>query len=179
MQQFLQKEKYDGKESMMESNVTVNASLDQLHDIIIPPAVSYWPLAPGWYALALLVFAYGIYVALKYWSSYQKDLYRREALKVLSMLDEEDASKEISTLLELMKRVALQCFGRKKVAALSHDAWWDFTEQHSKAKVAAEVRERSQKILYSPNEEATEKDVKMLKQVAKVWITTHKSEDDA
>lgn len=163
----------------MESNVTVNASLDQLHDIIIPPAVSYWPLAPGWYALALLVLAFSIQVGLKYWSSYQKDLYRREALKVLSTLNEKDASKEISTLLGLMKRVGLQHFGREKVAALSDDAWWDFIEKYSKVKVDVKVRELSQKILYSPNSEATAEDVKRVSKVAKVWITTHKGEDDA
>ncbi|WP_415408017.1 DUF4381 domain-containing protein [Sulfurovum sp. CS9] len=164
----------------MESNVTVNASLDQLHDIIIPPAVSYWPLAPGWYALALLVLTYGIYVGLKYWSTYQKNLYRREALKVLSgMKLGEDTSKEISTLLGLMKRVGLQHFGREKVAALSDDAWWDFMEKHSKTKVDVEVRELSQKILYSPYAEATTEDVKLISKVAKVWITTHKGEADA
>ena len=164
----------------MEHNVTVNASLDQLHDIIIPPAVSFWPLAPGWYALSLLVLAYGIYIGLKLWSSYQKNLYRREALEVLSgMQSGEDANKEISTLLGLMKRVALQCFGREKVAALSDDAWWDFMEKHSKAKVGIDVRELSQKILYSPNAQASAEDVKILKKVVKVWITTHKGEDDA
>ncbi len=164
----------------MENNVTVNASLDQLHDIIIPPAVSFWPLAPGWYALALLVLAYGIHVGLKYWTAYQKNLYRREALEVLSKMQSgEDTNKEINTLLGLMKRVALQCFGRKKVAALSDNTWWDFMEKHSKTKVDVEVRELSQKILYSPNAQASVEDVKMLKKVAKVWITTHKGEDDA
>jgi len=166
----------------MEHNVSaeINASLDQLHDIIIPPAVSFWPLAPGWYALALLVLAYGIHLGLKYWTAYQKNLYRREALGVLSKMQTgEDTNKEINTLLGLMKRVALQCFGREKVAALSDDAWWNFMEKHSKTKVDVEIRELSQKILYSPNAQASAEDVKMLAKVAKVWITTHKGEEDA
>lgn len=163
----------------MEGNVTLSTSLDQMHDIIIPPAVSFWPLAPGWYALALLVLTYGIYIGLKYWSTYQKNLYRREALKILSTLDEENACKEISTLLGLMKRVGLQHFGREKVAALSNDTWWDFMETHSKVKVGTKVRELSQKILYSPDVKATAEDAKLVSKVAKVWITTHKGEDDA
>jgi hypothetical protein len=125
------------------------------------------------------VLAYGIHVGLKYWSLYQKNLYRREALEVLSTLDEEDTSKEISTLLGLMKRVGLQYFGRERVAALSDDSWWNFIEKHSKAKVDVEVRELSQKILYSPYAEATAEDVKRVSKVAKVWITTHKGEEDA
>jgi hypothetical protein len=135
VQLFQQEEKYDGKESVMESNITLSTSLDQMHDIIIPPSVSFWPLAPGWYALALLVVTYGFYVGLKYWFTYQKNLYRREALEVLDALQEEDASQEISILLGLMKRVGLQHYGRERVAALSDDAWWDFMETHSKAKV--------------------------------------------
>lgn len=165
----------------MEHNVSaeINASLDQMHDIIIPPAVSYWPLAPGWYALGLLVLTYGIYLGLKVWSTYQKNLYRREALEVLSTLNEEDASKNISTLLGLMKRVGLQHFGREKVAALSEDAWWNFMETHSKVKVKTEVRKLSKTILYSPDAQATVEDVKAVKKMAKVWITTHRGEENA
>ena len=164
----------------MEANVTINASLDQLHDIIIPPAVSYWPLAPGWYALALLALAYGIHIGLKQWSSYQKNLYRREALEVLSTIQSgEDTTKEISSLLGLMKRVALQCFGREKVAALSDDDWWNFVEKHSKAQAGTEVRELSQKALYGYDAQVTEDEARALAKVAKVWITTHQGEEDA
>ena len=163
----------------MENNVTLITSLDQMHDIIIPPAVSFWPLAPGWYALPLLLLTYGIHLGLKYWSSYQKNLYRREALDVLSSLDEVDAGKEINTLLGLMKRVGLQHFGREKVASLSQNEWWDFVETHSKAKAGTQIRELSQKILYVTNTEATEEEVKAFSKVAKVWINTHHGETDA
>lgn len=163
----------------MENNVTLIASLDQMHEIINPPAVSFWPLAPGWVALALLLLTYVIHVGLKYWSSYQKNLYRREALDVLSSLGEENASQEINTLLGLMKRVGLQHFGRQKVASLSQNAWWDFVEKHSKAKAGTQIRELSQKILYAPNTEATAEEVKAFSKVAKVWIHTHQGKTDA
>lgn len=164
---------------MMENNVTVITSLDQMHDIIIPSAVSLWPLAPGWYALLLLVLTYGIHAALKYWSLYQKNLYRREALEVLSSLDTEDASKAINSLLGLMKRAGLQHFGREKVASLSQNEWWDFVERHSKAKADKQIRELSQKILYTPDAEASREELKAFSKVAKVWINTHHGETDA
>ena len=160
----------------MENNVTVITSLDQMHDIIIPSALALWPLAPGWYALLLLVLAYGIHIGSKYWSLYQKNLYRREALEVLASLDAEEASKDINSLLGLMKRVGLQHFGREKVGALSQNEWWDFIERHSKAKAGIQIRELSQKILYAPNTEATREDLKAFTKVAKVWINTHDGE---
>lgn len=163
----------------MENNVTLLTSLDQMHDIIIPPAVSLWPLAPAWVALALLVVTYGMHLGLKYWFLYQKNLYRREALEVLSSLDEMDGVKEINTLLGLMKRVGLQYFGRERVASLSQNEWWDFVETHSKAKASVQIRELSQKILYAPNTEATAEEVRAFSKVAKVWINTHHGETDA
>ena len=30
-------------------------SLDRLHDIVSPPPAPWWPPAPGWYALGLIV----------------------------------------------------------------------------------------------------------------------------
>ena len=164
----------------MEGNVTLDASLGQLHDIIIPPAVSTWPLAPGWYALALLVLAYGIHIGLKRWSAYRKNLYRREALQELSQIaSEEESVSQIKALLSLMKRVALKHFGREKVAALSDDAWWSFVEKHSKAQVDAEVREFSQKALYGSDVQVASDEVSALAKVAKIWITTHQGEEDA
>jgi hypothetical protein len=158
----------------MDNNLTVNTSLDQLHDILIPPAVSNWLLAPGWYALGILVLTYGIHIGMKFWSNYQKNLYRREALKSLTQIQlEKDTNKEINALLVLMKRVALKHFGREKVAALSADQWWDFIETHSKAKVSADIRRLSQKILYTTHVQTTQDDLSNVAKVTKVWINTH------
>ena len=158
----------------MDNNVTVNASLDQLHDILMPPAVSNWPLAPGWYVLGILVLTYGLHIGMKFWSNYQKNLYRREALNSLAQIHlRKDTNKEISDLLVLMKRVALQHFGREKVAALSADEWWNFVETHSKAKVSADIRKLSQKILYTTDVLTTQDDLSNVAKVTKVWINTH------
>ena len=164
----------------MEHNATLDTSLDQLHDIIIPPAVSNWPLAPGWYALGLLLLAYGIHIGLKYWSSYRKNLYRREALRELSgiMLVEEPAT-QVKEVLALMKRVALQSYGREKVAALNENEWWDFVEKHSKVKTDPSLRELSQKVLYRPDAQVLVDGVKAVEKVAKVWINTHQGEENA
>ncbi len=164
----------------MEGNTTLNASLDQLHDIIIPPAVSNWPLAPGWYALALLLLAYGLHIGLKYWSLYRKNLYRREALQELSgIMLAEEPSTQVKALLGLMKRVGIQCYGREKVAALNENEWWDFMENHSKVKADPNLRELGQKVLYGPDTQVTADEVKAVVKVAKVWINTHQGEEDA
>jgi len=56
------------------------ASLDNLHDIIVPDPVSVWPLAPGWYGLGWVLL---IALAFWVWSRMRQrrlNRYRREAL---------------------------------------------------------------------------------------------------
>ncbi len=159
----------------MEHNSTAG-SLELMHDIIVPPAISFWPLAPGWYALALILLAYVLHLALKLWTKYRENAYRREALDELSLTQEGTA--EMKRLLTLMKRVALQHFGRKNVAALSDTSWWEFVEQHSRVKVESTLRLLSQKVLYSSDVQVTTEALAKMREITKIWIKTHGALDD-
>ena len=161
----------------MEHNTTV-VSLDMMHDIIVPPAISFWPLAPGWYAFFLLLLAYGFHIALKLWAKYRENAYRREALRELVALVEKENTLEIKRLLTLMKRVALQNFGRESVASLSDTLWWEFIEQHSQVKIDKYLRNLSQKVLYSSDVSVSGEDIVVMTGVVKVWIKTHGALDD-
>jgi Domain of unknown function (DUF4381) len=63
------------------------ASLDRLHDVIVPAPVPWWPPAPGWFvvggALALVV-ACRLVRAIRH---RQLNCYRREALALLDTVD--------------------------------------------------------------------------------------------
>lgn len=161
----------------MEHNMTAT-SLDLMHDIIVPPAVSFWPLAPGWYALALLLLATMLHLSLKLWAKYRANSYRREALQELVALANTESAEEIVRLLNLMKRVALQHFGREKVAALSDVYWWEFVEKHSDVKIDKSLRILSNEVLYSSNVEVTKEAVKKMSTLTKLWINTHGVSDD-
>ena len=76
-----------------------------------------------------------------------------------------------------MKRVALQHFGRDKVAALSHDAWWDFMEAHSKVKVDTALRTYAQAILYDANVTDDSKHIQELENLTVLWIKTHQGDE--
>ena len=55
------------------------ASLQNLNDIVLPEAVSWWPLANGWYYLfgvLLLLLAWFAYRMIRSW---RRNGYRREA----------------------------------------------------------------------------------------------------
>ena len=161
----------------MDQNMTAT-SLDLMHDILVPPAVSFWPLAPGWIALALLILMYLLHLGLKLRAKHRANRYRREALQELVALVKSEGAEEIKRLLNLMKRVGLQYFGRERVASLSNAPWWEFVENHSKVKIDNTLRNLSQEVLYSSDVEVDKEMVEKMKVVTKLWINTHGASDD-
>jgi len=107
------------------------ASLQNLNDIVLPPAVDWWPLAPGWYVLAgllVLVLAWFGYRSVRRW---QANRYRRAALIELQQLSRgmEDASMREACLRQvpvLLKRAAVSAYPRSQVAALTGAPWVQF-----------------------------------------------------
>jgi len=161
----------------VDMNKTIaEASLDNLHDIIIPDAVGYLPPAPGWYVLGLLVLALLSHFSVGFYKRYEKSLYRREALDELGSY-EEQGKDETLHLLTLAKRVAIIAYGREEIAKLSGDSWWDFMEQHSKAKVSKELRVQIANLLYDKAYEPNSVDYSAIKEFVTLWIKTHKVSD--
>jgi hypothetical protein len=107
----------------------VAAQLEQLRDIHLPDAISWWPLAPGWWALAALLLIGIICVAgleirrrrsLKYKALKELDQLRRGKAFDLSTLE------LASELCILIRRVALNSAGGNRFASTHSDAWGDW-----------------------------------------------------
>ena len=158
----------------VDINQTIlDASLDNLNDIITPQAVGYFPPAPGWYIVGLLAFTLLFHFSVLFYSRYKKNLYKREALKELEHLTQQNKEEAIE-LLSLAKRVAIVAYGREMIAKLSSSAWWDFMEDNSKVKISTELRENIQTILYDKSYECSEHNFKEIKSLVHLWIKTHK-----
>ena len=119
---------------MMLALVQDPASLENLHDIVVPDATPWWPPAPGWYLLALLVLlvaAWLLLLSLQYW---WRNRYRTAALRELNSLRQSngnfgDQSTTVAALNRILKRVALAAWPREKVSQLTGQAWVDFLNQ--------------------------------------------------
>ena len=57
----------------------VEASLDNLHDIIVPDAVGFFPLAPGWYIAFLLLLTLLFHFGYQKYKVYESEQYKRDA----------------------------------------------------------------------------------------------------
>jgi hypothetical protein len=112
--------------------------LNALRDIHLPNAISWWPLAPGWYVLIVLsILACTIccfYIAQRR----KQGLAKREALILLNIYMQNYANRQAGTqqstasLNELLRRVALAYYPRVEVASLSGKSWIDFLNRTGK-----------------------------------------------
>src|SRR5262245_24888599 len=101
------------------------ASLDRLHDIIIPPPIPWWPPATGWYVLAAILLAVVLVFVLRAWLRWRDNAYRREALRSL------DSAADVATIAALLRRTALAESSRAEIAALTGNAWVDWLAARS------------------------------------------------
>ena len=100
-----------------------------LHDILSAPPPAFWPPAPGWWLVALLLLGA---LSVSVWRLTIAWRRRRRLTRILSELDAletkppEQVAAQISVLL---RRIALMCFSRSEVAPLTGIAWLDFLDR--------------------------------------------------
>lgn len=109
------------------------AGLENLHDIVMPHAVSWWPPAPGWYVLFFLVFLFSLWFAWRGYRRRRAGAYRRAALNLLAGLRSRVGKVDeriiaLRELPELLKRTALAAWPRARIAGLSGDEWLAFLD---------------------------------------------------
>ncbi len=110
----------------------VVAELARLRDIRLPEDVSWWPLAPGWWALLAIVLIASVAVA-------GLELRRRrslrfQALRELELLKAQTTPKSstlelASQICVLIRRIALSGIKDQHLASIHGDAWSEYLSQ--------------------------------------------------
>ena len=104
-----------------------------LRDIHLPEPVSWWPPAPGWWALVVLVV-----IACIAWLVYRRQkrlrLMRDESLLSLAEIRSQfnqhaDAMRTINDISALLRRIAITLFPRRDVASLTGSEWLKFLDE--------------------------------------------------
>ena len=99
-----------------------------LKELPLPEPVSWFPAAPGWWVVAVLLvllLAWGCWRARAAW---RRRAYRRDALAELDRIAAGDAG--IETLPRLLRRTALVAFARDEVASLRGPEWARWLNAH-------------------------------------------------
>lgn len=100
-----------------------------LRDIHTAPLPGFWPPAPGWWLLALLVLVLALWAAARLLSAWRRQRLKQRILgelDKLALVASADLATQVSTLL---RRIALMYFQRSEVAPLSGSAWLAFLDR--------------------------------------------------
>ncbi len=104
-----------------------NPLADQLHDIILPDPIGWWPLAASIWVMLIIILGILIGLAAYFWHRYQQHSYRRMAIADLKKQAETNKDTELLQQLNAtLKQVAITTYGRHQVASLTDEAWLDF-----------------------------------------------------
>jgi hypothetical protein len=141
------------------------ASLDRLHDIVLPHALPWWPLAPGGYLLLAALLAACVMLGRRAWRRWRANAYRRAALGELPTLQDGAA------IAALLRRTALAIAPREAVAAAIGAEW----PRWLAARCAAPMPEPVSRLLaggvYARADAA--RDLGALRDYAALWIAGH------
>ena len=122
--------------------------ITRLRDIQGLDEISWWPLATGWWLLALLVIVllFALVSLLRNLRRYPAGSWRRHAWKQLRTLKREAdrmSSQEIAgELSELLRRIAIARLGRNRAAGLSGERWLAWLQEQDPAGFAWTQRGR-------------------------------------
>lgn len=140
-------------------------SLDHLHEIVLPPEVSWWPLAPGWYVVGGILLLLVLFLVHQAWKRWRANAYRRAALRELASV------KDAAGIAELLRRTALVAAPRPLIAAMSGAAWLDWLTAQCPEAMPDAVREQLTAGVYARR--AQQDELRELRDYAAHWIARH------
>ncbi|MBY0377411.1 MAG: DUF4381 domain-containing protein [Gammaproteobacteria bacterium] len=148
--------------------------LAQLRDIHTPNTLSWWPLAPGWFAVALFALILIVWFVYGYKKHRQKVQRRQSLLQHLHRLQhnliEEHYPLVYQDLSTLLRRIALLTHDRVEVAHLTGEEWLNFLDAQCQTQIFS--RDIGRLLLsapYFPGNESIANPEPLLK-VTEEWI---------
>lgn len=153
--------------------------LAQLADIHLPEPVSFWPPAPGWWLLALLLLIGIAYLAYRL---QQARIRRKIVAFAMAELDkcyqslasstETDANlrqlRYVNEVNSVLRRVALVHYPQANVASLAGQAWVDFIRQKGDSSLLDD--DIAKALSHGRFQTRCEVDVEALHALAQAWV---------
>ena len=149
--------------------------LSQLRDIHTSPEVPWWPPAPGWWVLAVLLLVFLGWLLRQLYARYRVQQRRKQMLAWVDHLNASiDPVREpqayLSTLNRIFKLVALRAFPDRQCAVMAGQDWAEFLTENMKSTASTE----SLNVLASgPYDPAPHFDPDVMSQLTRTWIREH------
>ena len=157
---------------------------EHLRPLQLPEESLWWPLAPGWWLLA--VFIAVLLVALSYQliraTFFRTARHQRNRAQLATIYDRYQRDKNVVQYLHsistLLRQTAIAQAGRQSVAALSGDAWVSWMQNQTGQRFSASTQQLLTSGLYQPQPAPPDKkfynDIeRWLTEIDKRTITPH------
>lgn len=142
------------------------ANLRNLHELVPPGEIAWWPVAPGWYVIGTLLLFALILLLIRQWRHWRANRYRREALALLR-----DAATALE-IAELLRRIALVIAPRSEVASKCGSEWADWIASRLAKPMPEEVRQCLSGRLYRGS--VASEGPEALRSYVSAWILHHR-----
>ena len=147
--------------------------LAQLRDIHLPEAVSWWPLAPGWWVLGALLVAGLAYTGHFLWQRHHAFTYRRQALQKIKQLPSNSQHQRITDLFVLLKRGAVRKFSFREFCCTFQAEFIAFLNQTTPKAGFDQLPTDWQRLFYAKDSEVSVELVDQLVASGTQWIKRH------
>ena len=149
--------------------------LSQLRDIHSAAPVPWWPPAPGWWVLALLVLVLLVWAGRRMLARYRLHQRRKQMLGWVDHLNaniDPDSHPQayLSTLNRIFKLVAMRAFPAQQCAALNGQDWVDFLIENM---TKSQSVESLGVLAAGPYDPAPKFDPELMSELACYWIRQH------
>ena len=146
--------------------------LASLKDLHLPAPVSWWPLAPGWLILLIVLIVVGLSVATWFYVRWRRYYHRRVALRTLAQLKQHYiATRDVDCVSQasvLLRRMCLRYYSRTVVAGLFGLEWLAFLDKTGNTTVFTQGV--GHYLLTVPYQPVCENDVTTLFDILEQWI---------
>ena len=158
-----------------------NYLLHGIDEVGLPELVSWWPHTLGWKVLALGLLLYLGIVVYKTALRWQRNQYRRVALKELDQLfiAYKDAPQCLCQLPLILKATALHAYPRVEIAQASGSQWLKILDSKCKTThFSSPVGEQLLTIAYQPVQDwqLQDEQTARLFELARKWIKQHQTQ---
>ena len=156
-----------------------NYTIKGIAEVVSPPAVGWWPDAPAWRVLALVLLVMAARWCWRRYHHWQRNRYRGIALGALAGIaaDTVNSQANLARISRLLKSTALQSAPRVEIAALSGSAWRDWLQASTAQPVFSDANlELLVNGLYRPAEAGA--DLSGLLRESGQWIREHRGPGD-
>jgi hypothetical protein len=157
--------------------------LANLHDIVLPSPIPYWPPAPGVWILAAGGAGIAAIIIWRAAARYRANAYRRASAAELDGIEASlergsfAAADAVTAILVLLKRTALAAFPRDAVASLSGPAWSAFLTETVGQSFDRVLIDRLLSQAYDGMRAPGLSDARALVAQARIWVRSHRAAD--